>query len=100
MKYGNTAVVQELGHHRYKFPLSGTGYTHTALVYASSSLQKVILVVDPYSLKENQCIYKQIEDICDDLNSQPSILFFKLNGFNIFNRRQQMGSCTDTTTYE
>lgn len=54
----NTSVTHAFSHRRFKYAVSSTSFIRTVLVHASTFLQPVMFVVDPYCLQQNYGTYK------------------------------------------
>lgn len=89
---GNCTVVLRYGHLRYQYSVSQLGFVNTVLVHSSDLLQPIMVVIDPYWLKQNHGLHILFDQVQDDARTQSSIKFFRLSRYNIYKRSQQQGS--------
>lgn len=89
---GNTAVVHIYKHERYKYSVSGSGHINLVLVDKSKLIQPVIVVADLYWLKFNYGIQYTFTDIYDNVILEAEARLFTVRRFNLYQRRQEIGS--------
>lgn len=90
--HGNHKVDILFGHKRFTYDRSQYGHIHVALVPATSLLRPAMVVVDHYWIKQTYGLSTTTEHLRDDQQTQMSMAFFLVNGFNIYRRRQRIGN--------
>lgn len=88
---GNEYVVSKYGHIRYAYNLSAQKLVHTVLVDCADLLHPVMVVVDPFWMKQTLGLQARIRDIEDTPQIHQTVRFFLVNGYNIYKRRQRVG---------
>lgn len=96
----NTVVVHNFGNRRYRYRVSSAGCMTMTLVTAKDLLGPILLVVDPYWLKQEHGLRHRFGDICVYDALQRTLRFFLFQTFNIFECRQITGSTVPTYCFK
>lgn len=75
---GNVSIVEKFGNRSYAYYLSSTCHIQTNLVLATTLIQPIILVFDPYRLKKEHDINQWLDTVCTDPALLPNLPYFRV----------------------
>lgn len=85
---GNTSLVIQYGHARYRYSLPNSGFVRTVLMPSPCLLQPALLVIDPYWMRQSCAVQSKFEKVRDGTDTQDSVRFFSVKHFSLFRRSQ------------